>query len=772
MVRNTIRPNRHQPMPSLKQLLAILTVCSSTAVAWKEGFEAAPQQFRQEIVRSFNGAPTAPAGEIQLLYPAADGTIRAFHGGTWSEYRGDRWTPLPALTPKSAGEFVFPDNAGKPVTVNLPWRSIRQITRAAQDLWLVASDTPYVVQDGVLTPQAWPSNLKANQVATGPGGEIVVASSGGLMRKTGGGWEAIQILDEGGRAWAVRDVLGTAFDTNGRLWFATKAGVGCRTSQTWHFYEGKDGLPWNDFTGVFPGADGTAWFATRLGAICWDGTGFQYRQGPRWLPSDDVRQIAIDRDGRAWFGTAQGVGQIEHRPMTLAAKAEYYENEIETYIKRTPFGFTAEAPLKKAADKSSASPEDSDNDGLWTAMYGAGESFAYGATHDPKAKDRATKAFEALRFLQKVTQGGNPSPPKGYVARTIRPTEWPDPNTGRIERDREDAKGDALWKVYEPRWPKSADGKWYWKSDTSSDELDGHYFLYASYFDLVAETAAEKERVREVVRDLTDHLVSHDFSLIDVDGKPTRWGVYGPKSMNGDGRWWAERGLNSLSILSYLAVAAHITGDSKYNDIARELVTKHGYAQNLLFPKVQFGPGSGNQSDDEMAVMCFYNLLKYGKDPEIIDRVRYSFFAYWAMEEPEMNPFFNFTFAVHGLEKSVRNVWGEFSVNPWKGWFEDSMATLRGFPLDRLNWPHKNSHRLDITFLSPQKSKDLYEPRNGGRGHRPNGKVVPVENRHFEHWNTDPWTLDYGGSGDMLGSGTVYLLPYYFGMYHGFIAKP
>ena len=39
-------------------------------------------------------------------------------------------------------------------------------------------------------------------------------------------------------------------------------------------------------------------------------------------------------------------------------------------------------------------------------------------------------------------------------------------------------------------------------------ELDGHYFFYPLYYDLVADTVEEKERVREVVRDLTDHLVS------------------------------------------------------------------------------------------------------------------------------------------------------------------------------------------------------------------------------------------------------------------------
>ena len=39
-------------------------------------------------------------------------------------------------------------------------------------------------------------------------------------------------------------------------------------------------------------------------------------------------------------------------------------------------------------------------------MYGAGECFAYGATKDAYFKTRAVKAFEALKFLMDVTQGG------------------------------------------------------------------------------------------------------------------------------------------------------------------------------------------------------------------------------------------------------------------------------------------------------------------------------------------------------------------------------
>jgi hypothetical protein len=358
------------------------------------------------------------------------------------------------------------------------------------------------------------------------------------------------------------------------------------------------------------------------------------------------------------------------------------------------------------------------------------------------------------------------------VARTIRSVELPDPNIGRIERDRRTrARRDALWKVYEPRWPKSADGKWYWKSDTSSDELDGHYFFYPLYYDLVADTEPEKARVREVVRDLTDHLIQHDYNLVDHDGTPTRWGFYGPKSLNHDHHWWAERGLKSLSMLSYLAVTQHMTGDPVYGEHIDKLRNDHAYDTNAMIYKIHQGIGLGNQSDDEMAFMSFYNLVKYARDKKLRDEILYSFYSAWAIEQPEMNPFFNFAYAAFGLETRYTDQWGTHALAPWDGWLEDAMATLKGFPLDRLNWPCRNSHRLDIVPLPRQQAMELTETRRPRVGFRVNGKVLPVENRHFNHWNTNPWALDYGGDGRQLASGTVFLLPYYMGLYHKFIQE-
>jgi len=738
------------------------------AAEWKP----APQQFRQEVATRVAEANGLASRDIQLLDFAPDDKLRVFAGGRWSERRPAGWEVLPDLDQQEEAEFVFADATERPQAVPIPWREVRQLVRQGPKVWLATAADPILVEDGQVRRVGWPSRHRVNQIAVGPEGALHVAGSGGLYHRSGTRWAPIEIRDGSGRAWGVQDVLGVAFDTAGQMWFATRAGVGCRTAAGWKFYEGKDGLPWNDFTGLSAGLGGEVWLSTRLGAIRFDAVGWHYRQGPRWLPADDVRQIVVDAQGTAWFATPGGLGGLERRSMTLAEKARFYEEEVARYIKRTPFGYVAEAALNRPADKSSANPQDSDNDGLWTAMYGAGECFAYAATQDSQAKVRAQQAFEALRFLQVVTQGGEHAPPKGYVARTIRPLDWPDPNVGRLEQDRAAQQRDRLWKLYEPRWPKSADGQWYWKSDTSSDELDGHYFFYPLYYDFCADTEAERERVREVVRGLTDHLLGHGLVLVDHDGRPTRWAIFGPQFLDRDPNWWPERGLNSLSILSYLAVAAHVTGDPKYAAASRDLIERHGYAQNLMYPKVQQGPGSGNQSDDEMAFMCYYNLLRYSKDEALKAQARYSFFGYWANEAPEMNPFFHFAYAAHNLAATATNPWGQWSLRPWPFWFEDSLATLYGFPLDRLNWSHRNSHRLDLELLGLQQSGDLYEARRGGRGRRVNGRVLPVENRHFNHWNTDPWRLDYHGQGNELASGTVFLLPYYLGLYHGFIQKP
>ena len=740
---------------------------------------AGPESFLQERAESFGVSDGLPDARALAVAVTSSGTVYCGTSKGLVRLDAGRWTDVEAVAREpvsllaapvegsllvgSAGALLRLTGGRKTHLADLPSGVPRDLATASSKVALAMTEGRYHLRgaafhrDGELTRTG-----ALRDVAIAPDGSIAVASESGLFLRRAGRWQRLP---------APSDVRAVDFTRKGRLWFSAAGGVGHVDGERLELLTGADGIPILGAATLATFAEDGAWFGSSQGAMRLDGPHREYRQGRRWLPSDDVAAVAVAPNGDAWLATANGVARIFRRPMTFSEKARFYENEIDRRHRRTPYGFVLSAGLAKPGDRSSWTNRDSDNDGLWTSMYGAGECFAWAATKDPRARERATRAFEALKFLGDVTQGGEHPAPPGFVARTIVPTSGPDPNAGRLERDRRFRETrDRDWKIIDPRWPRSADGKWYWKCDTSSDELDGHYFFYARYHDLVADTEAEKRRVRDVVTGLTDHLMAHGFNLVDHDGRPTRWGHFGPEDLNHNPHWWEERGLNSMSMLSYLKVAHHVSGDAKYENAARNLIDEHGYGMNVLYPKNQTGVGTGNQSDDEMAFMGFYNLLLYERDPRLRRIYAFAFHRYWQLERAEMNPLFDFLYAAVTRNDEWSDPWGTQGLAAPAESLRDALDTLRRFPLDLADWSHTNSRRADVVALTPPwDGTRLALPR---RGMRRSGKVIPVDERYVEHWNHDPFKLDTGGSGRTLADGTSFLLPYYLGLHHGFVPGP
>ena len=479
------------------------------------------------------------------------------------------------------------------------------------------------------------------------GSEVAVAALSGLYLGDGAQWQ-LALPRQGARRWAPVDVRAVCFDRLGRLWFVSPHGVGCRLSnQEWRLFTGADGLPFNDFTCMAAGPQ-QIWFGTTNGAICLDNAFapslqdavWRFRQGGRWLLANRVRDVVVDAEGSAWIATARGVSQIALRETTLSQKAEFYHAEIEKYHRRTKFGYVNPSRLKGPGNKAHATPEPSDNDGFNTGLYLAAVSLGYAHAGTERLLEDAHNAFRALQFLGQVTQGGTHPAPAGFVARNIIPTTNDDPNrTFDLDYDMRRQRADALWKIMRPRCPVDSTGKWYWKCDSSSDELDGHFFGYAIYYDHVCKSVEQQTAVRSTVRSIVDHLLAHDLSLVDHDGQPTRWAHFAPDDLNRNGSWCDERGLNSYSILTYLSIAHHVTGDSRYREVYEQLAHGHGYAMNgMTQPKALPGPdGPGHQPDDNMSFMNYYHLIRYETDPSLLSMYQHAIHQHWKYERLERN---------------------------------------------------------------------------------------------------------------------------------------
>src|SRR5262249_52624866 len=173
------------------------------------------------------------------------------------------------------------------------------------------------------------------------------------------------------------------------------------------------------------------------------------------------------------------------------------------------------------------------------------------------------------------------------------------------------------------RWRDRGDGDWEWKGHTSSDEFTSHTFAHAVMWELVAKTAAERQRLATNYTRIIDHIIRHRWYLVDVDGKPTLWGRWNPEYVNHYPPSIGDRRLNSTEIIAGLQLAWRMTGREEYRRRADELFRDHGYLTNILISmtNIAYTPGyvhqgnnmgdEWNHSDDELAFVIYWVLYRF-----------------------------------------------------------------------------------------------------------------------------------------------------------------
>lgn len=500
----------------------------------------------------------------------------------------------------------------------------------------------------------------------------------------------------------------------------------------------QDGPPVTPFSDLNVGirlADGTIWAGSPGGLMCLAPKAAHWKlfHSRRWLPDDHVLDLAIDSKGVVLVKTRSGTAQLTKRRWTLDEKMASIQSALEKYHLRE--GFCCEISLNEPGKvESGYSQPDSDNDGLWTALYVGAEAFRYGATGSQQARDNAWKSLKTMMRLEQIT--GIP----GFIARSFVP----------IEIDRSS----------DPNWHQTPDGKWWWKDDTSSDEVDGHFFAYAIYY-LVAATDQQKAEIRPYVTRIMDHILDHGYYYVGPTGRPTTWGFWAPERLNQELRYYDERGLNSMEILSHLKVAEILTGNPRYAKAAQELIEKHGYAINTVDQKLIWPRSEINHSDDELAFVAYYPLVWLERNPKLRRIYLASITRSYQIERPEVSPFFNFIYAA----AVQANTWTDPAKRPSPDLVEparyDRDACLEWFrlvPTDLISWTINNSKRRDIgsVYLNRFQKPD-------------STRVFPIDERLMLRWNADPYELDNGDGGHTRGDGAFILLPYWMGRYHRFI---
>jgi len=544
-----------------------------------------------------------------------------------------------------------------------------------------------------------------------------LASSGGLIQSNiVTGAAVVEDLPIRG----INDVL---VDADGTTWVATTQGLFSKTTDAdWHQIRGRQGLPVEHTTCLASDGHGRLWIGTNHGLILYqpqaEDRKWFYRAGLRYLPGNQIIDITVGEEGKTVLVlTEAGLGAIELKSTTLLEKAQTIEHRINARHRR--MGIVGETKFASAVDTENYIIKHGPNDGLWTAYHVAAMSLCYAATGDEAAKASALRSMESLYMLQNAT--GIP----GLPARSVVPATEEKPSD---------------------RWILTPDKKYWWYTDTSSDEIDGHYFAFYTFWEHVARhDNALRNRHIQQTREMTDYIVDNGYKLLDWDGERTRWGFWDPASLNDNPRSYLENGLNSLEILSFLKVAEYITGDTKFGQHYESLITDHGYLNNVLLEKRVF-PDQVNHSDDQLAYVAWYPLLQLEKDPQIRNLLQRSVRRHYLIEEPERASFFFFVTA---------------TIDPDIVDLNSAVDNLRRLPVDRRNWKVQNSHRDDITFA----------PRPDRFDKAQLTYVLPADERHFDRWNDNPYLPDDGGDGTVEDNGSAWLLPYWMARYHGFIAE-
>jgi hypothetical protein len=241
---------------------------------------------------------------------------------------------------------------------------------------------------------------------------------------------------------------------------------------------------------------------------------------------------------------------------------------------------------------------------------------------------------------------------------------------------------------------------------------------------------------------ITDYIIDGGYTLRDIDGQPTLWGVWAPERLWDDPDWQPERGSNSVEILSFLAVAHHVTGDEKYQRELARLFDDKRYSELILTPKLS-APSEFTYIDDQLLALSYRGLLAYDREPKRRAAYLESLRRWFEVVRRDHSPLYAFIFG------SV--VGGDFGA-------AGCVEFLRESPLDMVEWTVDSRAREDVRLVRLPVIEHLQVDR-----------LLPASERGLNKWDQNPYRAVDGSGGFSESSSVHWLLPYWLGRYYQII---
>lgn len=616
------------------------------------------------------------------------------------------------------------------------------------DILAAGKDFSFLVGAGNSASLLKGSNIEFTASLDGPILDIKYDAKGGLFYALTTS-SLSQISEKGGKPLQIFTGDGlTSFDllASGGIALGTEQGFLVVDQSGKVTKELNNKLPWTEVTAVQE-IDGRLWFGSTKGAFMLKEDGkFNYYHGERWLPGNHVVHIAKGPEQSVLILTDKGLGQIVFEKMTLEDKAMVFEKQVRQ--RHIRYGINSNLSRLDNHDLATARNEVAESDNLWTGMYMGSQLFRYLVTKSEDAKQNCIESFEAMERLHHITrvQGlfGRTFERSGYHEFKIEYRDY-------VENYWFDGYNNTV------SWNHSQDPEWDWKASASSDQTVGQFFalvLMAEYMD----DPDLQQRAVKLLDDMVGYMVANNYTLVDVDGKPSLWGRWNPEFINRFQTMIGDRKVYSSNLIAFLQAAYKFTGKEMYKEKVAELIQDHGYLENLTRPFKEIGPAPAdadewskmlseewNHSDDEMYFLAYWGLYPYALHDTLKTAYKEAIKDHWEFERPEKNSLWNFTYAMTGAK--------DFDL-------EESVWHLKEFPLDMIEFRTENSHRKDIELIEP------------GFWGQLTAEVLPPDERPELKHNRNLFTLDAADRRSELSAGDTYLLPYWMGRYLGVISAP